>query len=766
MIEMNGVQGMPVSAIDAGQPTDESAMPDTGGLAGLVARHYTQAQDGRRTKQSEWIEDLRAWKGEYAPDVLANLQTGKSQIFVKLTRAWCGAARSLIMSLLGQDGGFPWDISPSPVPDIEGVNINVLKEAVEMAAQQLPPDQAETFKQGNDFESMAENVKKEAQDRCDRMKKEMEDQLAEMNWEQTFTKALLPYVIFGTMVVKGPVSVPKRPRQWVKEAGTWKLALKRWSEAEPSDLRPEMKVLDVFSVYPDPVARTIDEAEYVIVRHVMSRHDLRNLKKAPGFDADEIEEVLFDHPAHGNWVAEEWEETVDATTDHTPNSRKHDRFEVKEWWGHMSGRMLRDHGISIDEGLLEAECLVNLWECAGKMIKVTVSNLEPPKLPFYFVPYEDVHNSIWGQGVPRQMEDSQALYNAAERCKVDNMGMSSGPQTVVDMSRLSDRTNASTQAPWKIWFVNDMEGLSQPPVQFFQPQSNVPHMQAIQADARQHLQKETSLPDFVASGVPGNLAHNRTAEGLSMSQNAALAFIRTVIGNIDTYLTQCMMESLYHWNMAFNPNDEIKGDSEVVAKGVNGAMSREVLTQRLNQLLVAAANPEIRPWIKVDQAVQLWARAMGYTDMDLTYTPDQVMENKQKELAMQAEAESAPKRVQPVMPRENAVMQLLLHTPPTSPMYGAIYVEASQIWGLMTPRLGASIDVWDRATAQQFQALASPQDTQTIAAPLSQEELNAPSSPAAGTPNGPQGGMPPQPVPAGQVAGMGTPGGLPQGLPG
>ena len=761
-MEAVGGQEMPVLGIETEErPEMETPMKDTGALASMVDRDYMVARQGRLTKEQEWIEDLRAWKGEYSPDV--NIQEGRSRVFVKLTRAWCGGARSLILTILGQDEGFPWTINPTPLPELQGLSIDTLTEAAQMAAQMLPPEQAQAFLEAHDYDSLTKQAKGEAGDRCERMKSAIADQMAEMKWDSRFSRAINPWIIFGTMVVKGPTSIPKRPKCWAKGVdGSWKLALQRWSEGKGGgfDLRPEVDPLDIFSVYPDPVATSLEKAEFVIVRHTLTRHELRGYKLIPSFFEDEIEAVLLERAVTGDWIPEAWESTVDAIVEQTPTARKHDRFVVKEWWGYLSGQKLREHGIKITDDLLESEALVNLWECCGRLIKCTVSNLSPARIPFHFVPYEDIPGSIWGQGVPRQMDDSQALYNACERAKVDNMAMASGPQVVVDMSRIADREEAKKVYPWKQWPVSDMEGLTQPPIQFFQPQSNVPHMQAMQADTRLHLQKETNLPDFAVMGGASSGSHNRTAEGLSMQQNAALAFIRTVIGNLDTYLTQPMVESLYHWNMAFNPSEELKGDYEVVAKGVSGAMTREILTQRLNQLLIAAGNPEIRPWVKVDKAVQLWARAMGYADLDLTYNDKEVAANRQAELQAQSEAKSAPNRVQPTMPRENAVMQLLLHTPDTSPMYGPIYEEASKIWNITNPRLVAALNAWNQGQTETVGPLISPKDAVTMSADITPEELN-------GQSNGQNtNGNPSQPIPSGEAPGMGLDGGLPPGMPG
>jgi hypothetical protein len=50
--------------------------------------------------------------------------------------------------------------------------------------------------------------------------------------------------------------------------------------------------VSVWNFYPDPDASNMDEAQYVIERHKMSRTQLRALKKRPYFRGKVIDEVI------------------------------------------------------------------------------------------------------------------------------------------------------------------------------------------------------------------------------------------------------------------------------------------------------------------------------------------------------------------------------------------------------------------------------------------------------------------------------------------
>jgi hypothetical protein len=357
----------------------------------------------------------------------------------------------------------------------------------------------------------------------------------------------------------------------------------------------------------------------------------------------------------------------------------------------MSGLKLRHLGEDIDDDQLTSDFLVNVWTLDNAVIRLNVSNLRPARLPFHFAPYETVPGSILGRGVPAQMHDSQSIYNAAMRAEIDNMAYSVGPMLGMLLDKLASRTNPDTMYPLKQYFFENVD-TGQVPMQFFQPQSNVQYMEIIKEACIKQIQKETSLPDF-AMGIPGSAQHNRTAEGLAMQQNAALTFIRSTIANIDNFLTQPMVESLYHWNMAFNPDGSIKGDFDVIASGVQGAIAKDVLNNRLQTIILNGLGDEIKYWIKPDRAIEGWLKGTGMEDMGITNTAEQAEKLKaQDDARQQAQAQAANAKMQPGIPPGMAALQILSHVPNTMlGAFGAALQNAVKTNGLDTPSMENAI---------------------------------------------------------------------------
>jgi len=703
-------------------------------LAGYIRQLWPVARDGRRRTliENEWWNALRQWRGEYDDETKARLQQRKnqSQVFVKLTRSVVGGAAALLMHLFADDdGNFPWSIAPTDIPDLEGVDIDMLKDATAQAAGMVPEQIREQFLREHDWDEVVAQKVREARLRCDRMEKVIRDQLEEMRWNEEFWAAIVPHLIYGTTVVQGPLTKLKKPSRWMRDSsGTWRRALDNshdiyhpsGSLVDNASLRPEMKILDIWTVYPDPTGFKRRDLEYVFVRHVLTRRQLNALKYKPNFVSSAIDVVLNSHPNKGNWQPQWWEWAIHKN--HV-ESRYTDHFEVLEFTGYITGRKLARYvQEDIPEHLLNETVLASVWFCANEIIKCVVLNNDQDELPFLFVPYELYPGRIWGRGIPAQMDDSQDRYNACERAKMDNMAEAAIPQRIVDVSRITDNCDPKTFFPGKTWTVKDLEGLSVDPVKYLVTPPNFQHIHAIQSDILLHIQKETNLPDF-AIGLSTSTTHNRTAEGLDMQRNMALTFIRSVIGNIDIFLTAPMIRALYDWNMAYNPDESIKGDYEIKARGVVGAISKEAMMTKLMGLMNQFGS-ELKYIIDTEKLGQLFAKGMGLADAGLTRTLEEAQALKKQDMDMQAQQTLQSNRLSPTTPPMNAALEVLQHCKNIAqPAVGVALENVVNLYGWMNPKWQAAIDAINAQVAKMVQHDIPPQETQAI---LQQTQLNKP----------------------------------------
>lgn len=736
-------------------------------------RNYASAR--RMNVEDRWTMAWFNGIGKPKPEVEAALnKRNGSKVFVKVTSTKITAAKSLIMQVHAGPDGIQWNLQPTPIPELDGVNTGLLKEVSEMAAEMLPPEARAQFMEAHNPDELIEQVMSEAEARMSRMRRAIRDSMAEMKMDQFFVQGLDSYITYGTKVLQGPMSVPRRRRRWLKDKeGKWTTALKRAVQADQDekdaadnagelDIRPEYWMHSVWSIYPDPASTSDRELEDLFVRHVYSPHDFRALRNEFGFDEEKINDLL-DRLPNGNWVSQPWENVVQQQASGNL-SLNLPRYEVLEYWGWVTGAMLKAAGVDVPDKYLHADCVANIWFCGDRVIKAVVDNRQPEKIPFIFVPYQRRDGSIWGDGVPFQMEDTQAMWNGTQRAIMDNMRVTAGPQIVIDESRLSDRTDPSTLYPFKEWFVKDMEGLSRDPVYFFQPQNNVQHMAKIQEGLRLHMQMETSIPDF-ATGIPGAQGHNRTEGGMILQQGMAMNFIRSQIANLDIHEIKPMIEGFYDWHMQFNPDESIKGDFEVVAGGVMAAMSNEILTGRLERVMQA-------PWadkiLKMDKVLPEYARRIGLMDLDLAYTPDEIASREKQQALMEAEAQSIPKRISPEMPPLNVLVQVFGGLQPGDPVRGPILRKILEQMHTLTPDAAAAIDAMNQQAVAQHALNLSQADQAALAADITiQEAMNGAQQPQPGTPGTPGAPAAPPVAPGpGAPPANGAPMGSVPGVPG
>jgi hypothetical protein len=382
---------------------------------------------------------------------------------------------------------------------------------------------------------------------------------------------------------------------------------------------PQVSHVSVWNFYPDPDANNMDEAQYVIERHKMSRSQLRALKKRPYFRDSVIEEVIAEGE---NYTKLYWEDDL---SDYAPE-HDIDRFEVMEYWGTVDTDLLEEQEIDIPKDLKDLDELqANIWVCNGRLIRVVLNPFKPARIPYVAAPYELNPYSFFGVGIAENMDDTQTLMNGFMRMAVDNAVLSGNLLIEVDETNLVPGQDL-TVYPGKVF---RRQGGAPGQALFGTKYPNVSSENMMMFDkARQLSDESTGFPSF-AHGQTGIAGVGRTASGISMLMGAAAGGIKTVIKNVDDYLLKPLGEGLFQFNMQFDFDPSIKGDLEVVARGTESLMANEVRSQRLMQFLGVTSNPALAPFAKFNYIIREIAKSL---DLD----PDKVTNN-MDEAAIQAE---------------------------------------------------------------------------------------------------------------------------------
>ena len=616
---------------------------DVSNIIGFIQERYSRAEDYRYQDEERWLKAYRNYRGLYGPDVQFT-ETEKSRVFIKITKTKTLAAYGQIVDVLFANNKFPLSIEPTELPEgvVEDVHFDP-QEPPQLAGQQqqelespygfagdgqeLPPGAtAKTLMDKLGVlrdklmpieDKLREGVGKTptavtfspAMIAAKKMQKKIHDQLEESGANKHLRNTAFEMSLFGTGVIKGPFAIDKEYPNW-NEDGEYEPVFKTV---------PEISHVSVWDFYPDPDANNMDEAQFVIQRHKMSRSQLRNLKKRPYFRDAVIDEAIR---MGENYTKKYWEDDL---SDYAPEHGV-DRFEVLEYWGMVDVEMLLDQSVEIPKELQDFDELqANVWICNGKLIRMVLNPFKPARIPYHAAPYELNPYSFFGIGIAENMDDTQTLMNGFMRMAVDNAVLSGNLLIEIDETNLVPGQDLSVY-PGKVF---RRQGGAPGQAIFGTKYPNVSSENMMMFDkARVLADESTGFPSF-AHGQTGVSGVGRTASGISMLMNAAAGGTKNVIKNVDDYLLRPLGEGFFRFNMQFDFDPSIKGDLEVKARGTESLMANEVRSQRLMQFLQVASNPALAPFAKFPYIVREIAKSM---DLD----PDKVTNN-MNEAALQAE---------------------------------------------------------------------------------------------------------------------------------
>jgi hypothetical protein len=633
-----------VAAKDAKDKIFESS----NAVVSFVSERFKRAEDSRQGDEERWLRAYRNYRGLYGPDVQFT-ETEKSRVFVKVTKTKTLAAYGQIIDVLFGNNKFPLSVDPTVLPDgvSESVHINIdpaaeegfgaLQEAFTDAPSKpylIGPDtKLEPGETIVDLQKRLGGMSKKlgaisekiieggggtastitfhpAMIAAKKMEKKIHDQLNESGASKHLRSMAFEMALLGMGVMKGPFALDKEYPNW-NEEGDYDPLIKTV---------PTTNHVSVWNFYPDPEAASMDDAEYTVERHKMSRNQLRGLKNRPYFMDDSIE-VAIDKGA--DYLLKHWEMNMEDDDAHINAS---ERWEVLEFWGFVDVDILEDNGVSIPKELRDLpEVNCNIWCCNGEVLRMVLNPFKPARIPYYAVPYEHNPYSFFGVGIAENMDDTQTLMNGFMRMAIDNAALSGNLIIEVDETNLVPGQDMSVYpgkvfrrqggAPGQALFGTKFPNVAQENMQLFDK-------------ARVLADESTGFPSF-AHGQTGVSGVGRTASGISMLMSAANGSIRSVVKNVDDYLISPMGKAFFAFNMQFDFDPDIKGDLEVKASGTESLMANEVRSQRLMQFLGTVQNPALAPFAKMDYIIREIAKSM---DLD----PDKVT-NSLQDAAIQAE---------------------------------------------------------------------------------------------------------------------------------
>jgi len=617
-------------ASDAKQNT-----PMLQGLSSHVHKRWEVMRDHHQdTLEQRLSTCVRARNMEYEPAKLAEIQEqGGSEIFMGIVSSKCRTATAWLRdTLLGTGSDKPWAINATPIPDVPPDMKQAMQNIMQQNLMQYydaggqPPDEAELKQLASGMKDTAmRSMKFEAEKRVERMETKMEDQMLEGG----FTKALFEFTndiaTFPYAILKGPIPRKRKAMKYV-EGGLGVVEV----------LRDEWERVDPFKFYWMPWGDDIHSMPVAELHH-LTRDDVENMLGVEGYDEDAVRSVLTDFGSGGFAWLDHNDDLMEDVTGQDFDEASTDLVAALQLWDTIPGDVLLEWGLDeseVEDPQKSYPCEV--WMIDNIVVRA-VLNYDPlGRKPYYLTSFEKVPGRIDGNGVADLCIDAQNMCNAAARALANNMGISSGPQVGVNISRLPAGEDITQMYPWKIWqFKQSDFNDSTPPMSFFQPNSNAQELMAV-FDRFMAISDEVSgIPRYMTGQhVPGA---GRTSSGLSMLMSNAGKSIKQVISNIDHDVMRPMLERQYQRNLRYSDDPDLIGDVQIVATGAMSLVVKEAEAVRKTDFLrLVLESPVAQQIVGLPGTAELLRDVAGNLNTNIDrLVPSREDVQKQQDLAQQ-----------------------------------------------------------------------------------------------------------------------------------
>jgi len=650
----------------------ENALFDLANELGVTLGQYI---DDKSPIERRWLQDYTQYHGQYFKEeelgfneisVDGGRKVKGSRVFVNLTRSKTDSAEARLADMLFPSDDRNWDIEPTPVPEImQALNNNqplqlggkpVMKKAenmppatTQMPAQPAAPGQApagpeveggEPQEQQMTEGDLAEAQLEDAHKRNATMRKEIDDQLTECRYNSQARLAIRDGVLLGTGILKGPMQMGRTRRAWVPHMDTDTNKVIHILEIK-EEVKPYTARVSPWNFFPDMQAVRIADCEATFEIDYKTKLQMKELLRTPGFMEPQVRKVLEMEPRdshihkHAVYLQE-----MRALAGISVGGFDENRYQVVEYHGPIKKEILEDLGMDVD---LEdpLECYEGfVWFVGDVIIKLALHHLDSQDKVYSIFNWEKDDACMFGYGVPYTMRTPQKVVNAAWRMVMDNSGLSTGPQIVINREIIEPADDSWELSPRKIWYLTDEDADVNSAFKTFEIQSHQNELMQIFAEARKLADEETNLPVIAPNGQG---TAGRTFSGLSMLMNTGNVTLRRAVKCWDDDVTVPMITRYYDWNMQFNPKEELKGDFTVKARGSDSLVVKELQSQGLLALSQYTGHQVFGPMLKSAKLLRALVKSLHADPAELVKDDDTL----DKEAKAREEAAKQQPQIEP-----------------------------------------------------------------------------------------------------------------------
>lgn len=567
----------------------------------------------------------------------------RSTAFVPLARRYADNATAKLCEILLPIDDKPFSLEPTPISDLVGT---VVKDAKEVA--QTNPELQAVMGVASESGLGEMPIDKIPQDTeaaktaAEKAEKRIYDWMIESKYPAEVRKVAKDSSRLGAGVLKGPFPDVKTSRAATTQGNTIALEIKK-------EIKPAMKWVDVWNIYPaEGCGEDVHDGAYIFERDYLSPKAMKALKGQDGYIDSAIDAVLKQGP---NKIFE------DSKNPHKDKLQKHN-YELWYFYGSLKVDDLRSaNPVGLDDigdDVEEAYAIVTMVN--DQVIRVILNPLDSGMFPYHVMSWSRRPGCWAGVGVIEQIAMPQRMINAATRSMLNNLGIGSGPQIVVNKELIFPANNRWEITPNKVWYLSGEAQDSDVNRAFstFKIDTVFTEMMGAIQYAERLAEQSSGIP-LITQGQEGPYTPQTFGQA-QLQDNNAHTWLRSIAYEFDDSITEPVVNALYEWLLLDDsiPNDE-KGDFKINANGSIALVERAIQEQTLLGMLSAAANPAFG----VDPA-KLFGEYLKSKHLDprkIQYTKEELAEKEQQQPAPPPQIQAAQIRAEVDMQKIQADQQ-------------------------------------------------------------------------------------------------------------
>lgn len=425
---------------------------------------------------------------------------------------------------------------------------------------------------------LVEEAMNKAKDSAKKAETRIYDWMVESQHHREVRKVIFDAARLGVGILKGPYPASQTHMATRKrEGGKLEIIVK---EA----LSPRESWVNPWNVFPDPACgENIADGDYVFERDYYSERQVRKLKGLPGYLSDQLDEVIENGPKKS------------IISNKNPNEPEHHNpYEVWFYHGTVDRKDFEEvnpnASKSLKKGTTQVYAIITMIN--DIVVRGSLNPLDSGRLPYHSVPWTRRPGSWVGVGISEQLEVPQRMVNAATRAMLNNGGVSSGPQIIMNKEGVRPANGDWRLAPHKIWYASRETNMDDVRKTFFAFDiGNVTDQMLKIAEYGMKLAEESTNIPLITQGMSGSTTPE-TLGAAQLQNNNANQLLRNIGYGFDEYITEPLVQQYYEY-LLLDPDipDDEKGDIKINAHGSIALVERSIQDQTIAQMTPLAENP-------------------------------------------------------------------------------------------------------------------------------------------------------------------------------